>query len=113
MTAARRGGIRSCAWKIRRRARKSLMGAADLNSVRPAMRSAERLEALSFFCWWRACSAQSEARESATGKRQRPLRVWCLQPASWDAMSRGESLSGLELLVVAFMLFLDSLDIFS
>src|SRR3989475_13221922 len=100
MTAARRGGMRSCAWKRRRRERKSLIGTADLNSVRPAMSWAERLAAWSRFCWRRACSAQSEVRASATGMRQRPLRVWRLQPPSGDAVRAWESLSGLELVIV-------------
>src|SRR6266436_1677213 len=111
MTAARRGGMRSWAWKRRRRERKSLMGTAERNSVRPATSSAERLAALSSFCRRRACSAQREERESATGIRQRPLRVWCLQPPSGEASCKGESLTRLELIVVVLMLCLDFLRI--
>src|SRR5216683_6562790 len=102
MTAARRGGMRSWAWKRRRRERKSLMGTAERNSVRPATSSAERLAALSSFCRRQACSAQREERE---------LRVWCLQPLSGEAVCSGDSLTRLELTVVVLMLCLDFLRI--
>jgi hypothetical protein len=44
------------------------------------------------------------------GIRQRPLRVWCLQPPLGEAVWSADSLIGLELSVVVLMMCLDFLE---
>src|SRR6266850_4389826 len=100
MTAARRGEMRSSAWRWRRRERNSLTGTADLNSVRPAVRVAERSTgacSCSGSCAW-----VRQKRDSAFGTRRRqrvPLMKRCPQ--------RDESLVELELACFWFILILD------
>src|SRR6267142_4642 len=100
MTAARRGEMRSSASRSRRRERNSLIGTADLNSVRPAVRVAERSTgacSCSGSCAW-----VRQKRDSAFGTRRRqrvPLMKRCPQ--------RDESLVELELACFWFILILD------
>src|SRR6267142_1622137 len=101
MTAARRGEMRSSAWRWRRRERSSLTGTADLNSARPTVSEAERLTG--------ACSCSGscawfrQKSDSAFGTRRRQ-RVPLMKRYS----QRTESLLELELACFWFILILDS-----
>src|SRR6266403_260500 len=115
MTAARRGEMRSSASRCRRRERNSLMGTADLNSVRPTVSVAERSTgacSCSGSCAW-----VRQKRDSALGTKRRqrvPLRKRCSQRPSRDAPDRvgtgrgkHESLVELELAWFWLILILD------